>query len=1198
MALVLFTLPLLGAVTLGEAVAVLGTIASFLLNHPHQQQPTFKAMTSCWGDPWPITYNLFRCAGKIIQASVVQKHSGKKLKKGLPTYSQTICVGFGEGPRSIGRIWADGKVIYDPRPIVAPDTWQANTPYGAGDVVIPTAGGSWQFTATVTADSGVSEPSWNSVADAPTADGSQVWIATPYVPRTFTGKSYNYSLVVYAGDEIQLPDSALEQLVGVGNQSAYRGLVYIVLEDFDLSKYGNRIPNFEAELMPPPSVPFLFSPDSRWNGAPFRQLWSDPDGQFAYFWGNEVVHSPHHNYSIIKVSLTAGNVVLIGPTIDFVTYGPDISGGPVGSLTGEDLWQFGFNYNTNHTTAQAWDKNTLALGDTWDLGATINPSQPIAVNGDGTLAVGINFPTGTAQEIVLINLETGAFSVTDVSTVGGPANYAAGGLWVPQFDNSNHIWIYDDHSKFWEFTVTTHGTGAPTVSAGTSYVGRANDGAQYGTLSFNPDTGIMYAWSKKGTFQQDMYVIPIDTVSKAVGAVNLLTETAYMNLHQGDTQGWHRGRYAATYWSFHNTLIPYGVGRYDYLTGTLEEYDWFDTWGMDDPVPPNDEIFCAAICFDGTSIVSLNADTVSSPPDANYYDCWFFPLVSKPLTLEDICIDISERVGLAGKYDYSELASVIPRGAGVLNRQKAREFLEAIMPAYFYDLTDIGPQVIGTLRTNSTLVATVPEDDLGAATDPSAMLDRIASMRTPDLEIPRDMSVSYYDYNHDYQAGSQPDRRSAITQYSSGSNSLNVPVVMTPGEAANMVARVLYQVWIERTPRKASLPLDYIYVTPADIIDLVRNGEPYRLRVTKARFNPSQVIDIEGVSEDLGVYNLTAGNPLADIATGAFVSQTIVPIVMPALAIMDTAPLRDTDVQEIGTYAAGAPAIYGGGFDAVSVQASVDNSVYNQEALIDVKTTMGTADTVLANHPRFTVWDRVNTVDVTLLDGALGSASEANLINYLANLFWSECGEIFQAKTVTPLGGQSYRLSNLLRGRYGTEAFTGSHFMGEQIVAINTSAGADIAYGAARIGQPIYWKGVNDAATGNETTPELLTMTTRRLMPFAPYFMRGARDGSSNLTITGLRRMRWRGRPLWTPPETDLPVTMEIDIYNGLSVVRTLTSTLSGGGSGITNASGFTAYYSAADQTADFGSPQAAVSIIAYQLNSVVGRGYGGSETV
>lgn len=53
---------------------------------------------------------------------------------------------------------------------------------------------------------------------------------------------------LYKGDEEQLPDPLIESYEGLGSTPAYRGLAYVVLEDFPLADFGNRIPNFTFEV--------------------------------------------------------------------------------------------------------------------------------------------------------------------------------------------------------------------------------------------------------------------------------------------------------------------------------------------------------------------------------------------------------------------------------------------------------------------------------------------------------------------------------------------------------------------------------------------------------------------------------------------------------------------------------------------------------------------------------------------------------------------------------------------------------------------------------------------------------------------------------------------------------------------------------------------------------------------------------------
>lgn len=53
---------------------------------------------------------------------------------------------------------------------------------------------------------------------------------------------------IYKGDETQLPDSLIQSIEGVENTPAYRGLAYVVFENFPMGDFGNRIPNFTFEV--------------------------------------------------------------------------------------------------------------------------------------------------------------------------------------------------------------------------------------------------------------------------------------------------------------------------------------------------------------------------------------------------------------------------------------------------------------------------------------------------------------------------------------------------------------------------------------------------------------------------------------------------------------------------------------------------------------------------------------------------------------------------------------------------------------------------------------------------------------------------------------------------------------------------------------------------------------------------------------
>ncbi len=57
-----------------------------------------------------------------------------------------------------------------------------------------------------------------------------------------------YTIRIYKGSETQSADSLIQAIEGVTKTPAYRGLCYVVFEDFPLADFGNRIPNFSFEV--------------------------------------------------------------------------------------------------------------------------------------------------------------------------------------------------------------------------------------------------------------------------------------------------------------------------------------------------------------------------------------------------------------------------------------------------------------------------------------------------------------------------------------------------------------------------------------------------------------------------------------------------------------------------------------------------------------------------------------------------------------------------------------------------------------------------------------------------------------------------------------------------------------------------------------------------------------------------------------
>lgn len=115
------------------------------------------------------------------------------------------------------------------------------------------------------------------------ADGTLIYDAD-----STDGNLNTLPCVVYPGDEAQLPDPTIEGELGVGNTPAYRGKAYVVFDDWDLTNYGNRIPNLNFEVIkgeqgPIPWRVSTFTPTLP-HGNTHRDavLWDDANGVAVY----------------------------------------------------------------------------------------------------------------------------------------------------------------------------------------------------------------------------------------------------------------------------------------------------------------------------------------------------------------------------------------------------------------------------------------------------------------------------------------------------------------------------------------------------------------------------------------------------------------------------------------------------------------------------------------------------------------------------------------------------------------------------------------------------------------------------------------------------------------------------------------------------------------------------------------------------
>ncbi len=81
------------------------------------------------------------------------------------------------------------------------------------------------------------------ICEGPIANIDRIW-----ADETIVVDNSVSTIRTYLGTEEQMPDPLIENIQGIGNAPAYRGLAYVVFENLNLTSFGNHLPNFSFEI--------------------------------------------------------------------------------------------------------------------------------------------------------------------------------------------------------------------------------------------------------------------------------------------------------------------------------------------------------------------------------------------------------------------------------------------------------------------------------------------------------------------------------------------------------------------------------------------------------------------------------------------------------------------------------------------------------------------------------------------------------------------------------------------------------------------------------------------------------------------------------------------------------------------------------------------------------------------------------------
>lgn len=527
--------------------------------------------------------------------------------------------------------------------------------------------------------------------------------------------------------------------------------------------------------------------------------------------------------------------------------------------------------------------------------------------------------------------------------------------------------------------------------------------------------------------------------------------------------------------------------------------------------------------------------------------------------LASIVADLCKRKGLlAEDIDVSQLTDFV-KGFTIATSTTAADAINALAPAYQFDGAEFDGKTRFIKRGGPTLAA-LNEDDAFDSDD-----GRIVETRAQELELPRKLALSYMDLDANYAVTTQMAERYSVSVSSSGTDSVQLPVVMLHDKAAQTVDILLKDKWSSiNGTLELSVGDDHSDLVPTDVLYLSYGEALFRCRVVEAE-NAEGVVKLNLQQDTALAYSSIApGVPPRPAVEGR-------PTVMGPtfLEVMNIPALRDQDDQ-VGFYVAGNSPIgrWPGAQIAVS---SDDGETWTDIRGITQGATLGNLEEGINLWPSDIV-DRDHPFDVFANMGDFESISEAQLFNGGNPLCIGN--EVVQFETAELIDTQLYRLNGtVVRGRKNTDpvawpmstrvvSLQDAYFIpvdrsliGRQLKVRATTSGTDVQYGTV---VSLDFTVVKSSQEWNVTN------------------LKAARDGSHTAHLTWSPRHRL-GTSLMPYPSK---------YFNGYQVV------VSDGSTSRTYPITSPSFdYTDAQATADFGSVPSTLSFTVAATNTVIGPG-------
>lgn len=496
------------------------------------------------------------------------------------------------------------------------------------------------------------------------------------------------------------------------------------------------------------------------------------------------------------------------------------------------------------------------------------------------------------------------------------------------------------------------------------------------------------------------------------------------------------------------------------------------------------------------------------------------------------------------------------RGFMVAGLYSAADTIRSLQRGYFYDLPEIDGELVAVLRGGDS-AATILQSDMVVGQE--ANFD---NERQQAVEFPRKLHVAYTCSETDYTATKETSERRSADIKSISEMTVEIPANLAPDEMAQIADKLHKVMWAEAEGSvKFSVSEKFAYLTPSDPVTVeLSSGVMKRLRIEKVTFVDG-MISIEAFVDRESAYTSSVSAPaMIDPPTPVsnYPSAT-------TFEIMDIPVIRQAE-DTLHVYIAAH-----GDANTAWVGAVVEQYVNDEwvaKGTITIPSSMGQVEEAFADADAGL--DESNELLVSLSDDEIASISQSAFDNG-GNLALVG-SEVINFKTVTAESG-NYRLSYITRGMLETE--TNAHAIGERFVLLGNAKAVQLD--SSFLFQPVTVRVYSINTLPASTDEDEFYFSGQSQVEFSPLVPTMELSGTD--WIFSWAHNKRIGAPASSIISTHF-TKFVVRLIDGSTQVDLETTDL-------------TITYTAAEQTADFGSTVSAFDTVhIFGINEFTGEGH------